>query len=238
MKSLKENDRVPEGEATARPTPSRLLRAKIELASDHLRDATVRLWEGPDLARRYPAYLQHLHGIVRASVPLMQAALEAARARPDDPVAAALTGYLPGHIQEELDHDEWVVNDLTVLGIPRETVLARVPPASVAAVVGAQYYWIFHHHPLAILGYIGVLEGWPPRADRIRTIATRAGLPLAAFSTILKHADLDPAHRHELDVLLDTLPLTTSRSSLIGLSAIHTLQALGRVVEETTRFGG
>lgn len=215
-------------------TPSRLLRAKIGMVSARLHAASVALWDGPDFARLYADYLCRVHAIIRASVPVMEAALGCARARGgQDRVAAGLAEYLSAHIQEEMHHDEWVLEDLEVLGIDRAAVLNRIPSPTVASLVGSQYYWIFHHHPLAVVGYIAVLEGTPPDAAHIRSVSANTGVPLAAFSTMLKHARLDPFHRDDLDRLLDSLPLTSHHSALVGLSAFHTVHALCRVIEET-----
>jgi hypothetical protein len=104
----------------------------------------------------------------------------------------------------------------------------------VATLVGAQYYWIAHFHPVAILGYIAVLEGTPPIEAEIRAIAERTSLPLDAFSTLVRHARLDPHHRDDLNQALDGLPLTPQHTALIGVSAFHTVHWLGRVVEDAT----
>ena len=39
--------------------------------------------------------------------------------------------------------------------------------ATAAALVGAQYYWIRHVHPVALLGYVMLLEGYPPSAGTV-----------------------------------------------------------------------
>jgi Iron-containing redox enzyme len=218
------------------PTPSQLLRAKINIVSGGLQAASVALWDGPDFARLYSEYLCTVHAMLRASVPLMEAARERARSRGrQDALAAALADYLGVHIDEELNHDEWVLEDLRILGLDRSTVLNRIPSSAVAALVGSQYYWIFHHHPIAVLGYIAVLEGSPPEVAHLETVARRTGLPLEAFSTMMKHARLDPFHRDDLDRFLDSLPLTPADSALVGVSALHTVHGLCRVVEETSQ---
>jgi hypothetical protein len=213
-------------------TPSQSLRAKIGIASGHLRDASVALWDRPDFGRLYAGYLFHVHAIVRASVPVMQAALDRARARAkDDGVAAALAEYLAAHVPEELNHDEWVLQDLQVLGVDRATVLKKMPTPAVAALVGSQYYWIFHHHPVAVLGYIAVLEGSPPDVAHIEEVSRRTGLPLQAFSTMLKHARLDPHHRDDFDRFIDSLAPPPEHAALVGVSALHTVHALSHVIE-------
>ena len=46
--------------------------------------------------------------------------------------------------------------------MPRDEVLRRMPSPTVASFIGAHYYWIHHHHPVAQLGQIAVQEGYPP----------------------------------------------------------------------------
>ena len=212
---------------------SRLLRAKIAMVSARLHGAAEALWNHPRFADVYPTYLFHNHAVVRASVPLMRAALARAQADfQDDALGTALATYLAQHIPEEVDHDDWLLEDLEVLGVDRDSVRAWLPPPTVATLVGAQYYWIAHFHPVAILGYIAVLEGTPPVEDDLQAVAQRAGLPLRAFSTLVRHARLDPHHRDDLDEALDQLPLTAAHAALLGVSAFHTVHGLSRVVED------
>jgi hypothetical protein len=60
--------------------------------------------------------------------------------------------------------------------------------------------------------------------------ATRYGP--AAFRTLRLHADLDPHHRNDLDDLLDSLPLTEQQRTLVGLSAITSVQLFTQAQEE------
>ena len=57
---------------------SRLLRAKISFASGELSRVADTLWNHPDIRTVYPNYLFCNHAVVRASVPVMRAALAAA----------------------------------------------------------------------------------------------------------------------------------------------------------------
>jgi pyrroloquinoline quinone (PQQ) biosynthesis protein C len=149
-----------------------------------------------------------------------------------DQVAGALASYLEQHIPEELDHDEWLLDDLEVVGVERSTVLSRAPAPSVAALVGAQYYWIFHYHPVALLGYIAVLEGYPPSLALIDGLVMSTGYDRSAFRTLIAHSELDPGHSDELDELLDRLPLTREQSGVVGLSAISTVRLIANVFDE------
>lgn len=206
------------------------LRRKIGLVSPVLGAAGHRLLSSPRVDAVYCEYLFASHCVVRASVPLMEAALQQAESM-DDPLARRLSGYLRAHIVEELHHDQWLLEDLECLGVDRAGVLARPPPAAVAALVGAQYYWTLHYHPIALLGYMAVLEGHPPSPEHIDLLMERTGFPPPAFRTLMEHAVLDPGHGDEIFVMLDELSLSEDLSGVVGLSAMHTVVALAEVIE-------
>ena len=214
-------------------TESTRLRGKIELVLPELVGASERLMRDPRIAALYPEYLFTVHCIIRASVPLMETAQRRSRElAPKDPVSAALDPYFEEHIPEERDHDEWLLGDLEVLGKGRSSVLARPPSPTVAVAVGAQYYWILHYHPVGLLGYIALLEGYPPSPELLGELAERTGYDEAAFRTLAAHAELDPGHRDELDAVIDALPVTEEQSTVMGLSAISSVQMLARAVDE------
>ena len=187
----------------------------------------------PRIREAYPEYLITVHCVIRGSVPLMESALQKARATASsDPVADGLADYLEPHIEEELGHDEWVLEDLEVLGVDRTNVLSRVPSPAVACMIGSQYYWALHYHPVAVLGYMAVTEGYPTPPKLIERLIGSTGLPRGAFRTLMEHAELDPDHGDELDQVLDTLPLSRELEEVVGLSAMSSVDLMARCIEE------
>lgn len=92
-----------------------------------------------------PEYLIRTHCIIRTTVPLMESVRAKALEMSDtDPVAAGVARYLTKHVEEERDHDLWLLEDLEIMGVEPEAVLARVPSPTVASFVGSQYYWSLH----------------------------------------------------------------------------------------------
>ncbi len=207
------------------------IRGRIALAMPGYVAASEALVSSHRYPHLYKVHLFLVHSLVRASVPLMECALQ--HVRDDiDPLSDKLAAYFTTHIPEESGHDEWVLQDLQVLGVSQETVNTRMPPAAIAAAVGAQYYWIRHFDPIALLGYIAVLEGYPPNEAQLREIIRRTGLPEPAFRSFLKHARLDEQHRDDLDRFLDSLPLTAEHYAIIGTSALTTLQHLTAAIQD------
>jgi Iron-containing redox enzyme len=191
------------------------------------------LVDHPRLGELWPEYLVVQHQIIRATVPLTEAALSRARELEGaDPVSGPLASYLEEHVDEELGHDETLLGDLELLGVDRATVLGRMPSPSVAGLVGGQYYWIHHYHPVAFLGYVALMEGYPPTPELIDELVERSGHPRAAFRTYVEHAELDPGHRDHLDRTIDSLPLDASHEVALGISAIATAALAASSLEE------
>ena len=212
-----------------------LLRRKIRLASGGMFGALDRFWSQPDLAERYPELLFHIHCVVRATVPAMEAARRRAEElAASDPVARGVAAYLAHHIPEELHHDEWLLDDMVALGAQKDAVLARIPSAPAAALVGTLYYWALHAHPVAWMGYAAVTEGHPPSDQFLVDTMERTGIPPEGFRTYLKHARLDPHHSREMDEALDALPLTPEHTALIGVVAFQTMHDLAALFEGLT----
>ena len=192
---------------------------------------TLQLVCDPRLPALYVDYLVAYHGILRATIPLLQTARREALAR-EGAAQRTLASYLETHIQEETGEDEWVLQDLEVLGVERSTALTHVPSPNVAHLVGAQYYWVLHVDPIAVLGYLAALERDPPSLEFIDELVRRTGHDRAAFRTLIAHAERDPEHADELDELLDHIELTDAQCELVSLSALSTVHVLARVLGE------
>lgn len=206
-------------------TASRRLQAKLDLAVPALNAAAEPVWLGPDAARLYPVYLARLHEVARGAVPLMRRALERCQELDDAP-GRVLAPFLEHHIQEELGHDDWLLEDIAVLGGDPDEVRARTPSPPAAAANGAQLWWIEHAHPVALLGHAEVLECSPPEIEMLDEFEARTGLPRGGMMFFRRHAVIDQRHREEIHATLDALPLTPELESLIGMSALHTASAL------------
>jgi hypothetical protein len=210
-------------------TASERLTVKLRLAVPQMLREMGRLWQGDSVRVVYLEWLRILHSMVRSTVPLMLAATDACLHRPGDPVAQGFASYLSRHIREEYGHDAWVLEDYEAAGGDPAEILTMTVGGAVAAVVGSQYYWIRHVHPIALLGHIAVLEGYPPAVDIAGRLAARSGLPREAFRSLERHAVLDQRHRDEAYRLIDTLPLQAQHETLIGVSALSTAAGVREV---------
>jgi hypothetical protein len=207
-------------------TPGARICAKLDLAYPTFLAYARCIWSSPFVRQLYPVYLRTMHMVVRSAVPLMEAAVEQARVRdPLDRLCIELIDYYTRHIKEEAGHDAWLLEDLLATGTDAGQALDRIPSPRVATLVGAQYYWLRHYHPVSLLGHITAIESYHPPAGFAHRLAELTGYPKAAFRAISRHEVLDVHHRHELLELLDRLPLEVQQEKMIGLSGLHTMQA-------------
>jgi heme oxygenase-like protein len=213
---------------------SAALHAKLSLLAPALGAATTDLWRTAAPCPRYLAYLRCMHTVLSASVPLLERAVRRCAELPfGDLSAAPLARYYLRHAGEERGHDTWLLEDLAAAG----AAPAALPEPLAVELAGAQYYLLEHHHPVALLGYIAVLEGNAPAPWLADRLAASTGLPAAAFRTVREHAALDGGHLADLAELLDALPLTPGQQSAIGANAIRSADLLIQLFRRLARTG-
>ena len=217
---------------------SDVLWAKIRLAENRLHAASNHFWSHPDLAELLPIFLVQLHRVMQGGITLMRVARDQALNLPGDPVANIVAPYLQQHIDEEKDHCAWLLDDIETLGITPQQVAQATPLTSVVSLLGAQYFWALNIHPVAVFGYLIVLEGYAPIAEQLEAIRVRTGLPGTAFRCLIAHADNDPHHLADLNYTLDSMPLTPEQQEHVALSAFHTIDAVACVFEELLDLAG
>ncbi|MGA7159212.1 MAG: iron-containing redox enzyme family protein [Acidobacteriaceae bacterium] len=205
---------------------SQRLRSTISLVRGTLTSRIRKVWSHPRIAELYPEFLFAMYPITAASAPSMRAAAACCESlADDDPLKEWLRDYYLEHAEEEQGHGEWILNDLASLGIVRDQALARLPYPGVASLVGSQYFWMHHVHPIAYLGYIAVLEQ-PTDPSFLHEFSVETGIPLTSMSAHVLHATLDPHHVAEFDATFDRLPLTERQREIITISAIATVKHL------------
>ena len=212
---------------------SRDLELKFRMFSGRLNQARSRFWGHPDIAELFPDLIFRMHCEARSTVSLLRTAIDRLKALSgSDPLASRLLPYLAGLAHEETGHDDWLLQAQEAVGVSRDEAWHRHPPATTAAMVGSQYYWILHHHPVALLGFIKAVEREPPTRADIDALRRRTGLPKGAFTYQLGHVGVETKHNADLDRVLDELPFSEAHRSLMGVSLLNTIHFLALGLEE------
>ena len=217
-------------------TASQRLQCKLAVVHPLLKNTALRLWSEEKANRAYPLYLKTMHSVVRSAVPLMEEGFKrASQLASSCRNMKMLADYLEQHKEEERGHDQWIMEDLQATGSPTDDVLSVMPNPAVAELVGAQYYWLFHHSPFSVLGHIAALETYHPPIGFARYLQKQTGYPADAFRTITRHERLDIVHKRDLYRLIDRLDMDGSTEKTITLSALHTMTMAVKVLEGVAR---
>lgn len=126
-----------------------------------------------------------LYRVIVASAPLLDFAIKRSEGE--------LKAYYVRHLEEEIGHDEMLLDDMRALGV--ETIPHDYAAAQIA---GAQYYFIAHFHPALLLGYMMVLESRPFSLTQIEEVEAAHGSTLTALRHHSKH---DAQHLAELTAM-------------------------------------
>lgn len=111
------------------------------------------------------------------------------------------------YIEEEIGHEEWILNDIAGAGGDAEAVRASQPELPAELMVAYAYDLIQRKNPAGFFGMVFVLEGTSvalalTAADRIQQAL---GLPNTAFSYLRSHGTLDQEHTRHLADLLEKM---------------------------------
>ena len=100
------------------------------------------------------------------------------------------------YIEEELGHQEWILNDIAACGYDKEAVRNSRPSAATELMVAYAYDTIYRDNPVGFFGMVLVLEGTSvTTADRAASAIKNAlDLPEKAFSYLRSHGALDQDH--------------------------------------------
>jgi pyrroloquinoline quinone (PQQ) biosynthesis protein C len=154
------------------------------------------------------------------------------------PLLMTCGGCLPAHyewlrtavgeyIEEEMGHQEWILNDIEVCGGDKEAVRHSTTPATSASLatevmVAYAYDMINRVNPIGFFGMVLVLEGTST------AVATQAGetlmqslnLPKKAFSYLLSHGSLDISHVSFYESLVNQVTNPEDQATLIHSAKI------------------
>jgi long-chain acyl-CoA synthetase len=111
------------------------------------------------------------------------------------------------YIEEEIGHEEWILNDIAAAGGNAEAVRQSQPDLPAEVMVAYAYDLLQRKNPAGFFGMVFVLEGTSVAlalmaADRIQLALD---LPNTAFSYLRSHGTLDQEHTRHLADLLEQM---------------------------------
>ncbi len=153
----------------------------------------------------YIAFLSQAYHHVKHTVPLLM--LTGSRiSHEDEWLRVAIAEY----IEEEIGHEQWILNDIVAAGGNAEEVSQSEPSFATEMMVSYAYDSINRVSPLTFLGMVHVLEGTSVAlaTQAANAIKASLSLPNKAFSYLYSHGDLDQDHQKFFENLINQLSET------------------------------
>lgn len=140
---------------------------------------------------QYLAFLKEAYHHVKHTVPLLMAC-ENYTSNDYQWLKEGMAHY----IQDEMGHEEWILNDIKAAGGKPDEIRHSNPSMFTEFMVADAYYQIHQSNPIGFLGMVFVLEG---TSIAIATNAAEAmqkslQLPNEAFTYLTSHGSLDLTH--------------------------------------------
>ena len=191
---------------------------QIESISDRARQELIQIpaiancLQGKAELITYRAFLQEAYHHVKHTVPLLMACGARLPQRLN-----WLQRAIVHYVEEEVGHEEWILNDLESLGVDKETVRQGQPHRSTELMVSYAYDRIARHNPVSLFAMVYVLE---KTSSTIATyaaekIASTLSLSSQSMSYMHTHGSLDVEHMEHFETLMERLDEDLDREAVL-----------------------
>ncbi len=165
----------------------------------------------------YIAFLSQAYHHVKHTVPLLMAC---GSKLSDD--QKWLQKAVAEYIEEEIGHEEWILNDITNCGGDADAVRNARPAITTELMVSYAYDTINRVNPIGFFGMVYVLEGTSVAlaTSAAEAIRSKLQLPKKAFSYLTSHGSLDISHVDFFEQLMDQVEDKNDQAQIIHCARV------------------
>lgn len=160
----------------------------------------------------YVAFLNQAYHHVKHTVPLLMAC-GGRLSEQYEWLRTAIGEY----IEEEMGHQEWVLDDIAACGFDKEVVRKATPSLATELMVAYAYDMIQRVNPIGFFGMVLVLEGTSTVAasQAAKSLSQSLNLPPACFSYLSSHGALDVGHTKFYEEIVNKITDKNDKQLLI-----------------------
>lgn len=165
----------------------------------------------------YLAFLGQAYHHVKHTVPLLMACGARLPERLE-----WLREAIAEYIEEEIGHQEWILNDIRACGGDADAVRDAQPDLPAELMVAYVYDRIARHNPVSFFGMVHVLEGTSIQlaTQAAERLQQSLGLPPRAFSYLTSHGNLDLEHVAFFEALVNRLDDADDRAAVVHTAKV------------------
>ena len=163
----------------------------------------------------YTAFLEQAYHHVKHTVPLMMAS-GARIPQEKEWLREALVEY----VEEEIGHQEWILNDIGHCGGDKEAVRNGIPSEATELMIAYAYDSITRGNPVSFFGMVFVLEGTSTAlaTTAAESIASSLNLGKSCFSYLNSHGTLDISHMQFFEKLMNRIDDPKDQQAIIHMA--------------------
>ncbi len=165
----------------------------------------------------YVGFLHQAYHHVKHTTPLLMAAGSRVPVEKEW-LQLALAEY----IEEEIGHEQWILNDIAACGYDKEAARCSQPNMATELMVAYAYDTINRISPLGLFGMVWVLEGTSVAIANSAAagIQQELGLPDEAFSYLFSHGTLDQEHIQFFEGLMNRIDDPADQAVIIHAARV------------------
>ena len=175
----------------------------------------------------YIAYLTQAYQHVKHTLPLLMAA--GSRVPPEK---EWLRRSFAEYIEEEIGHEEWILNDIRLAGGDEQAAKLAHPSLPVELMTSYAYDLVTRRNPIGFFGMVFVLEGTSTALATHAAEAIQRSLNLKkdCFSYLLSHGSIDVSHMQFFERTMNTITDPADQQDII-----HTARVIYHLFAEMFR---
>lgn len=175
----------------------------------------------------YVCFLNQAFHHVKHTIPLLMAAGSRLSAQ-----QLFLQRPLASYIEEEIGHEQWILNDIEACGFDRNEYEHAGAPYSSELLVAFLYDYVQRKNPVGIFGMVQVLEGTSASlAPQVAAIVQdELGLQKSAMTYLTTHGELDQVHMQHFERVMNQIESAADQQAVL-----HVAQTVYRLYGDVYR---
>ena len=179
--------------------------------------AIERCLRGQVEMETYTAFLTEAYHHVKHTVPLLMACGSRLPERLE-----WLREAIVHYIEEEVGHQEWILNDLQSLGVDKERIRHGTPSLATELMVSYAYDTVERNNPVSLFGMVYALEKTSSTiaihaADQI---VSALDLSPDAMTYMVSHGSLDIEHMQHFEKLMNRLDDDDDKAAVLHAASV------------------
>jgi pyrroloquinoline quinone (PQQ) biosynthesis protein C len=143
------------------------------------------------------------------------------------------------YLDEEVGHEEWILNDIEAAGGDKEQARHSIPNLATQAMIAYNYDYIKRKNPIGFLGMVFMLES---TSTQIATVGADAmkeslNLPVEACTYLYSHGELDIEHMKFFEATVEKITDPADQASIIEV-AQNTFRLFANLLRAIPHEGG